>query len=170
MIAAWPAAVLLAAALLVPASDDRSDLPEPSADQIARSIVRYSLEGSVEKLVQQEEGSIILGSDVLFAYNSAELDDGARTAVAALLEAIPQGARVSVDGHTDSRGGDTVNIPLSQARAQAVADLVIVERPDLTLTVQGLASSNPVAEEYPNGEADYDAMARNRRVVLTVQP
>jgi len=59
-------------------------------------------------------------------------------------------------------------IPLSQARAQSVADRIAAVRPDLSLTVTGHGSSDPVANEYPGGKADDDAMAQNRRVEITI--
>lgn len=160
------AAVLLAAGGIV----DREDAPEPTPQRIEQSVVAYSVEGSVELLAVEaaDEQTLTLGSDVLFAYGSAELDGGARAALEKLLADLPDGASVTVDGHTDSRGGDGVNIPLSQERAQAVADVIAGQRTDVSIAVAGHGSSAPLAEEYPGGEADYDAMATNRRVEIRV--
>jgi len=173
---------LVIGALLVPTYADRSDAPDPGAKRIADSVEAfsidgsvdaYSIDGSVERLVTESTDAgvqtVTLGSDVLFAYNSAALDPAAQAAVDQLIEDLPSEATsVSVDGYTDSRGGDEVNIPLSQARAQSVADRIAAVRPDLSLTVTGHGSSDPVANEYPGGKADDDAMAQNRRVEITI--
>ena len=157
---------LLAASLLLPTWVDRDEVPEPSPERIERSVNTYSIEGSVERVEPPEptaDGSTLtIGSDVLFAFASAEVDAVARVALTAQLEQIPQGAAVTVEGHTDARGGDEVNVPLSAARAEAVAAVLRAARPDLALTVVGKASAEPVAEE-----TDEPAMARNRRVELS---
>ncbi|WP_315094554.1 OmpA family protein [uncultured Cellulomonas sp.] len=161
------APVVLALGLLLPAAYvDRDDVAEPSAERIEQSVDTYSVEGSVESVAPPEtssEGSTLtIGSDVLFAYASAVVDDTAQAALAEQLDQIPAGAQVTVEGHTDSRGGDDVNVPLSAARAEAVAAVLRAARADLVLTVQGKGSSEPVVSE-----TDEQAMAKNRRVELS---
>ncbi|NUU18334.1 OmpA family protein [Cellulomonas humilata] len=159
--------VLVVVGMLLPfAYVDRADAPEPSAEKIERSVSTYSLEGSVERVEPPKPTSagvtLTIGSDVLFAYASAVVDESAQAAVAAQLDQIPAGAQVTVEGHTDSRGGDAVNLPLSAARAEAVAAVLRAHRPDLVLAVVGKASSEPAVSE-----TDEQAMARNRRVELS---
>lgn len=149
---------------------DRADAPTPSTAKIVKSIDRYSTDGSVE-LVEppRQDGTttvLTIGSDVLFAFGSADLDPAALAAVGTQADHVPQGAEVSVVGHTDSRGGDAVNLPLSSARAEAVAAVLRASRPDLVLAVGGAGSSEPVASEYAGGAPDPEAMARNRRVEI----
>lgn len=156
---------------VVPAGyTDRSDAPEPSAATIEKSIDRYSTDGSVEAVEPpQQDGTttvLTIGSDVLFAFGSADLDAAALAAVEAQAAQVPQGAQVSVVGHTDSRGGDAINLPLSSARAEAVAAVLRTSRPDLVLAVGGAGSSEPLASEYAGGAPDPEAMARNRRVEI----
>ena len=72
--------------------------------------------------------------------------------------------KVRVEGHTDSRGGDTYNQELSQRRAEAVAAYLVAggiaaDR----LSAVGYGESAPVA---PNDTAEN--MYRNRRVDLVV--
>lgn len=125
-------------------------------------------EKSVRELAREAGGVTTLTSDLLFAFDSAELAPGAAAAIADLAAALPQGAAVSVDGHTDGLGGDAVNVPLSQARAQAVADALAAARPDLALTVTGHGSSQPVAQEQVDGRDDPSGRALNRRVEVRV--
>lgn len=170
------AAGLLLPAVLLPTYVDRDDVPEPSAERIERSVDTYVVEersvdtyvveGSVEGVAAPEttsEGTTLtIGSDVLFAFASAVVEDAAQAALSAQLDQIPVGAQVTVEGHTDSRGGDAVNVPLSVARGEAVAAVLRASRPDLVLEVVGKGSSEPVA-----AETDEPAMAKNRRVELS---
>lgn len=73
---------------------------------------------------------------------------------------------VEVTGHTDSTGGDRINQPLSEARAQSVANYLMSrglmrER----FEIAGMASRFPVADNAtPQGRA------MNRRVEIRVVP
>lgn len=125
-------------------------------------------EKSVRELAREVQGVTTLTSDLLFAFDSAALAPGAAQAIGRIASALPQGAAVAVDGHTDGLGGDEVNGPLSQARAQAVADALAAARPDLALTVTGHGSAQPVAQESVAGRDDPSGRALNRRVEVRV--
>lgn len=162
---------VLVGALVTGGYVERDDAPEPSPERIERSVNTYSVEGSVEVMVQEPEDDaegLVIGSDVMFAFGSAELDDAAQGALDALIDELPDGAVLEVGGHTDSRGGDEVNVPLSQSRADAVAAAITARRPDAQVTATGYASTQPLAEEYPGGDPDPAAMAQNRRVEIRV--
>jgi OmpA-OmpF porin, OOP family len=168
--------LLVVAALLLPAGVhppyvDRDDVVEPSAERIERSVDTYSVDGSVERVAPPVETAagttLTIGSDVLFAYASSDLDPAAHEALEDQAEQVPDGAHVTVVGHTDARGGDAVNVPLSVARAEAVAAVLRAARPDLVLEVSGKGSSEPLGPETVGGKPDEQAMARNRRVELS---
>jgi len=75
--------------------------------------------------------------------------------------------RLSVDGHTDSIGGDTPNLDLSKRRAAAVKQ-ALVARHKVTparLTTDGFGASRP-----KDTNATLEGRARNRRVELIRQP
>jgi outer membrane protein OmpA-like peptidoglycan-associated protein len=111
---------------------------------------------------------VTLASDLLFEFGKSDLTDPARAALAEMAEGIPQGAAVSVDGYTDSISGDDINGPLSQARAQTVADVLAAARPDLELTTTGHGSADPVADNTnPDGTDNPVGRQLNRRVTLT---
>jgi outer membrane protein OmpA-like peptidoglycan-associated protein len=83
--------------------------------------------------------------------------------VAAVLEAYPT-MTVMVEGHTDSTGPDSLNLRLSQARAESVRTY---------LTAQGIASERLTAigfgEEKPIApNASADGREQNRRVEFTI--
>jgi OOP family OmpA-OmpF porin len=76
-------------------------------------------------------------------------------------------AFIQIDGYTDNTGSDTVNIPLSAARAQSVKSFL--QRiapgnfPSKRFAVAGHGSQNPVADNTTAG-----GKAQNRRVEITL--
>ncbi|RJK97956.1 OmpA family protein [Vallicoccus soli] len=125
------------------------------------------LEGAVSTLTSTEEVQVTLGSDVLFAVDSAELSPRARAALdvaaARLTERAP--GTVDVVGHTDDSGDEAYNQALSERRAAAVAQ-ALAERVDAgsyPLRASGRGELDPVA---PNGSDAERAL--NRRVTLTL--
>jgi len=105
-------------------------------------------------------------SDVLFRSGSYELAPGARerlAKVSGIILAYPS-LHVSVEGHTDSVGGDDYNQSLSELRAQAVRDYFIQ---------QGISSSSVEAHGYgktaPIASNDTpEGRQQNRRVELVL--
>ncbi|OLT53469.1 OmpA family protein [Cellulosimicrobium sp. CUA-896] len=116
---------------------------------------------------EDETTTVVLTADLMFAFDSAELSEEAADALATLIEHVPQGAAVAVDGHTDAMGTDARNDELSARRAEAVAAVLRAERPDLTLAVTGHGSRQPVAENTLGGEDNPAGRALNRRVELS---
>lgn len=171
-------ATLLALTLLAPhalaevISDGPPEQGFEITDQVLEdSITRYDAAESVTSLGSTEpaeEEVIVLETDILFASNSWDLPEPAGTRIAELAAEVPEGATVQVSGHTDSRPVDRSrydfdNQQLSEHRAQAVADALAAERPDLTLEVEGLGDQDPAVTENPDDPASF---AANRRVEL----
>jgi peptidoglycan-binding protein ArfA len=103
-------------------------------------------------------GPITFGND---GFSLTPADAQILTQVANKLKACPN-AHATVNGYTDDSGTEAVNIPLSEKRAQAVANFLVAQ--GVTgdhLTVRGLGSINPVAA---NDTAD--GRAKNRRVEI----
>ena len=72
--------------------------------------------------------------------------------------------RVEINGHTDSDGSDAANLPLSQARADAVLALLDRDRLDrIALVARGVGSSMPLPDAGGQG-----AKERNRRASFRV--
>ena len=85
--------------------------------------------------------------------------------VAQTLAGYPQ-TFVDVYGHTDSTGGDAINVPLSQNRAKAVADYISARGViPARLGVRGLGSSMPIASNDTT-----DGRQANRRVEIRIVP
>ncbi len=116
--------------------------------------------------------TITLSSDVLFHFaksNLTPIAQGILASVAARIKARARGV-VQVTGNTDSIGTDSVNIPLSQARARSVIAALKPGTAGAPISFQaaGDGANNPVA---PNANADGSdnpaGRALNRRVTIT---
>lgn len=112
---------------------------------------------------------VTLDTDVLFEFAEAELGESAQEAVAEAVADVPDGAKVTVVGHTDSVGSDAANLKLSKERAQAVADVIEDERDDLELDVSGKGEKDPVAANDKGGEDNPEGREKNRRVEIRYQ-
>lgn len=98
------------------------------------------------------------GSATLPAGKFASLDR-----IAALLAEQPA-LTVRIEGHTDSLGGNEINLPLSRQRAVAVQDALIERGVDATrLTADGLGASRAIAENTTAA-----GRSKNRRVEIYV--
>ncbi|HEV8147686.1 MAG TPA: OmpA family protein, partial [Bryobacteraceae bacterium] len=111
-------------------------------------------------------GLIVNMSDVLFDVGRYTLRPGAREKLAKVAGIIlgHPGLRIEVEGHTDSTGGDEMNMKLSVNRAQAVREYLVAQgvRSE-NVTSKGFGKTMPVAD---NGNAAGRQM--NRRVELVV--
>lgn len=155
-----------------PGEVDRKMLAESvSAYDVPESISVFDVDSSIEELGgadPDEEDVIVLEADILFVPMKWDLPDSASDRIAALVEEVPEGATVDVHGHTDSlpmpEGSEVDNDGLSEHRAQAVADVLAAERPDLTLAVEGFGDSQPAVAE---DSGDPSSLAANRRVEIS---
>jgi len=107
-------------------------------------------------------------SDILFDYNSSVIKPGAYSElerVAQVLNRYPQ-TRIRIEGHTDSNGSEPYNLDLSQRRAEAVKDALIVRNVDPSrLETIGLGEAQPVA-----GNDTESGRQQNRLVRMVIAP
>jgi outer membrane protein OmpA-like peptidoglycan-associated protein len=109
-----------------------------------------------------------LRGDVLFRTGSHELPPAMSQQVESLAKALAksQGLKIRVDGYADPRGSVEDNLKLSEARANAVRDILLasgVHEDSLEVNAYGKNMSEA-------GEGDADAYALERRVRLTIEP
>jgi len=100
-----------------------------------------------------------------FGFDKAKVDEAGAVVLDAALEAVSacSGARLNVDGHTDSIGTEAYNQGLSERRANAVGEYLSSKGVAKgRITPKGFGESNPVASNDTS-----DGRARNRRVELT---
>jgi outer membrane protein OmpA-like peptidoglycan-associated protein len=163
------ACVLLAASTSVASNaterTEPADFGEPTAEQIADSIHVWDPTGHVEVIETEstdgDETVLSLDSDILFAFGSSEMPSSATSRISELVAGIPEGAAVSVTGHTDDVGTDADNLELSKDRAATVAAAVTAARRDLVLTVEGRGESDPV-----ESNSEPEGREANRRVEI----
>ena len=171
--------LMVAPAIAVADTTQAEDLPEPTQAQLAKSVHvwdptrgvhTWKLEGSVSEVEQVEtkdkETTITLSTDILFTPDSSALPGTAAQRIEKLVKDVPKGAKIKIDGHTDSVKGKVDNQKLSTDRAKSVAEAVAKKRSDLKATVKGHADSRPVTREDPQ---DPSTRAVNRRVEITDQ-
>jgi outer membrane protein OmpA-like peptidoglycan-associated protein len=109
---------------------------------------------------------ITLSGSVLFASSKSELLPAAQSRLNQVAEALmaTKGRKLTVEGHTDSRGSASYNQVLSQQRADAVRSYIISRGyPAEMIQAQGIGKDRPVAD---NNNAE--GRANNRRVEIIV--
>ena len=129
--------------------------------------------------IDESNGSLVMDSSVLFAYDETELTEEGQMVLESVLptycnvllqdEYFPYVAEIIIDGYTDSTGGYEYNLELSQKRSLAVAEYLLNLSTNFLdengqqslrdkLTVNGHSSNNLVMDE--SGEEDADASRR----------
>jgi outer membrane protein OmpA-like peptidoglycan-associated protein len=148
---------------------------ELDAEKEARAKAEQSAAAAMASLskiaqVKEEQRGVVITLDgqVLFVTGKAELLPIARdrlNQVAKSLKDLDDDKLVSIEGFTDSRGADDMNLKLSQDRANAVKDYLLGQgvKPEKVRAI-GRGEANPVASnDTPEGRAN------NRRVEIVVQ-
>jgi outer membrane protein OmpA-like peptidoglycan-associated protein len=134
-----------------------------------KAAMRAQLSEQLNKVLATRDsarGLIVSMSDVLFDTGQFSLKPGAReklAKVAGILIAYPTLA-IEVGGYTDNVGGDEMNQKLSENRAGAVRDYLVVQGVvAASVTAKGFGNASPVASnENASGRQE------NRRVELVV--
>ena len=128
---------------------------------------------SLDQMANMDGNSLLsskalIGSDLLFEFNSSELRQSARVSlmkVALLIHKHPN-LICWVDGHTDLIGRDAPNMKLSEERAMAVKRWLVnsMELDEGRIAVRGFGKQNPIVK---SGTADQQAP--NRRVEIKMR-
>ena len=127
-----------------------------------------ALESQLAELEAREtdRGLVVTLGDILFDVDRAQLNPGGELQVARLADALHQmpERNVLIEGHADSSGTDAYNEQLSQRRAEAVEDLLILH---------GIEPTRAVTRSYGEGfpVASNDTAAgrqQNRRVEVVI--
>jgi outer membrane protein OmpA-like peptidoglycan-associated protein len=147
---------------------DRARLAADQAEREKQQL-RIQLVEQFNKILETRDtarGLIVNMSDVLFDTAKYTLKPGAREKLAKISGIVlaHPGLMLSVEGHTDSVGGDEYNQKLSEQRANSVRDYLVSQGVSSSaITAQGFGETQPVAT---NDNAA--GRQRNRRVELVV--
>jgi len=119
--------------------------------------------------VSRQGNDLILNmpSNITFAHNSSNIQSSLRPTlnnVANILTNYPQ-TIVEIYGHTDSSGGDSYNLDLSDRRAAAVANYLSARGVTQKVITTGLGESQPITSN-----SSKEGRAQNRRVEIKISP
>ena len=133
-------------------------------DKAAEELQRDMANAKVERV--GEGIKITFDAGILFDTNKADLRAASVAEIdkmAAILQKYAD-TNVIVEGHTDASGSDAINQPLSERRAQAVANEAVAKGIATSrITTRGYGASQPVAD---NGTAE--GKQANRRVEVAI--
>ena len=133
-------------------------------DKQAAEIER-DIEGA--KVERVGEGiKITFSSGILFDVDKANLNDNSKIELAELSAILNkyEDTNIMLAGHTDSTGSEEYNLGLSNRRAQAVADYLMIRNVDSArFSVKGFGKSDPIA----SNDTD-EGRAENRRVEVAI--
>ena len=132
--------------------------------------LRQELAGSGVDVNRNPDGSInMVMPSVTFATNSATIQPRFQSALNDVASVLREGNTAGqlalvIHGHTDNTGNDSINIPLSQNRANSVLNY---------LSSQGISSSRMSARGYGStspiaNNSSAAGREQNRRVEITV--
>jgi outer membrane protein OmpA-like peptidoglycan-associated protein len=149
----------------------KSDLEETNRaltarlDQLAHSV--ETAQAATDDAAREQAAKVLDGlqGDVLFRTGSAEIDEETARDIGVIAGVLTKSPALTVrlDGYADPRGSDELNLKLSQARAEAVRDLLLAAGvPEQALEVNAYGKSQSTAQ-------DGDGFAFERRVRLTLQ-
>ena len=134
---------------------------------VSQRIIEVGTAGSINRQCIELFRTAMRGRRIEFPRASAELG----TAATPLLDELIQIAvdcpdmLIEVTGHTDSLGDETVNLALSQARANSIAAYMIAGGIASTrINATGVGSARPLAEE-----TSAQARQLNRRIEIDVR-
>lgn len=175
------AALVAAGALLLAASAAQaagsapsSPLPPAQVRELAPQ-VRDLTPRIVDLRPKASGASLTVGTDVLFAFDSATLSSDAEAVLGQVVQRLhtARAGTVTIAGHTDSIGTPQYNLGLSLRRARSVQAYLQahVGNPALHYRATGKGEANPVAPNtLPDGQDNADGRRQNRRVVIITGP
>ena len=122
-----------------------------------------------EQFVEIQEDRLVITQIIYFRTNRDVIEDRSfplLAQIANVLNSHPEITRISIEGHTDSRGRARNNLTLSQRRARSVMNhLMTTGGVDASrLSSEGYGSTRPVVENATTEEEH----AQNRRVEFVI--
>jgi len=137
-------------------------------EAVAALLARYAALADLGGCYTEQGLSVSLDEQELrFASGQAELPPAERPSLDKMAELLVDqpALRVRIEGHTDNAGSETLNLELSEQRAEAVK-LALVERGVGTdrVIAEGVGAARPIADN-----ATSEGRSRNRRVEVYIE-
>jgi outer membrane protein OmpA-like peptidoglycan-associated protein len=131
--------------------------------------LRQQLQGSGVSVTRQGENIILnMPGNITFQTNSADINANFYNVLNSVVLVVKEYNKTLIDvaGHTDNKGSDAINQPLSERRAASVGNYLISQGIDSRRVVTtGYGKNRPIAS---NDTAD--GRAQNRRVEIQLTP
>ncbi len=130
--------------------------------------LRAATAGSGIDVSRNPDGSVglIMPGNITFDTNKSAIKPNFYSTLNKVAQVLAEDNKsaILVTGYTDNTGNDSINIPLSQDRAQAVASYISSQGVSTTrINAQGQGAANPIADNStPAGRE------QNRRVEISV--
>lgn len=114
----------------------------------------------------------IVLKDILYDFNSAELNEGSKTILDQLYTLMEDNKNIEIElsAHTDNIGTAVYNMDLSERRAKSCVDYLISKGINpVRMKSKGYGFSKPVApNQFPNGDDNFLGRQQNRRTEFKV--
>lgn len=130
--------------------------------------LRQQMAGTGVEVKRNPDGSVglVMPGNITFDTNKSNIKPNFYSTLNKVAQILTEDNKsgILVTGYTDSTGNDSINIPLSQARAQSVASYLASQGVSTTrINAQGQGSANPIASN-----ATAEGREQNRRVEISI--
>ena len=130
--------------------------------------LRQQMAGTGVEVKRNPDGSVglVMPGNITFDTNKSNIKPNFYSTLNKVAQTLTEDNKsgILVTGYTDSTGNDSINIPLSQARAQSVASYLASQGLSTTrINAQGQGSANPIASN-----ATAEGREQNRRVEISI--
>ena len=130
--------------------------------------LRQQMAGTGVEVKRNPDGSVglVMPGNITFDTNKSNIKPNFYSTLNKVAQTLTEDNKsgILVTGYTDSTGNDSINIPLSQARAQSVASYLASQGVSTTrINAQGQGSANPIASN-----ATAEGREQNRRVEISI--
>jgi len=130
--------------------------------------LRQQMAGTGVEVNRNPDGSVglVMPGNITFDTNKSNIKPNFYSTLNKVAQTLAEDNKsaILVTGYTDSTGSDSINIPLSQARAQSVANYLSGQGvSSARINAQGYGSANPIASN-----ATADGREQNRRVEISI--
>ncbi|WP_299728764.1 OmpA family protein [uncultured Endozoicomonas sp.] len=133
------------------------------------AVLRSELQGTgVQVYRQGDQLSLIMPSNITFDSSRSAIKSAFYPVLGSVAKVFKEYDRnlIEIVGYTDSTGGDKINLPLSQQRAESVADYLVFQGvPATRISAFGQGSADPIASNSTSA-----GRAQNRRVEINLLP
>lgn len=130
--------------------------------------LRQQMAGTGVEVNRNPDGSVglVMPGNITFDTNQSNIKSNFYSTLNKVAQTLTEDNKsaILVTGYTDSTGNDSINIPLSQARAQSVASYLASQGvPTSRINAQGQGAANPIASN-----ATAAGREQNRRVEISI--